>query len=44
MDFSSLIAIFIMVLIYGSAFVVVMYLLIKRIEEKQKEDFEQRDN
>tara|TARA_R110002049_G_scaffold306430_1_gene504876 strand:- start:619 stop:747 length:129 start_codon:yes stop_codon:yes gene_type:complete len=40
----SLIPIFIMMLIYGSVFAIIIYLIFKRIEDKKKEDFEKRDN
>ncbi|MFS4447727.1 hypothetical protein [Maribacter sp. 2307UL18-2] len=33
-----------MLLIYGGLFGVLIYLVIRRIEEKGKEDFEKRDN
>ncbi|WP_281501036.1 hypothetical protein [Cellulophaga sp. F20128] len=41
---STLIPIFIMILIYGSVFMILIYLIVKRIADKKKENFEKRDN
>jgi len=36
--------ILLMILFYGGVLVALVYLIIKRIEEKKHEDFEKRDN
>lgn len=40
----ALIPFILMILFYGSIFIALVYLILKRIEEKKHEDFEQRDN
>jgi len=40
----ELFPVLLMILIYGSFFAVIIYLIFKRIEDKKKENFEKRDN
>ena len=43
MDFIAFLPILIMILVYGSIAVILLYLIVKRIEDRRKEDFEKRD-
>jgi len=40
----TLLPFLLMILFYGGILVALVYLIIKRIEEKKHEDFEKRDN
>lgn len=40
----ALIPIFFMILIYGAFFCAIIYLIVKRLEDKKNERFEKRDN
>lgn len=44
MEVFAFIPILFMILLYGGLFVLLLYFIIKRIEAKSKENFEQRDN
>lgn len=40
----ELLPLLLMFLFYGGLFVLLIYFVVKRIEDKSKEDFEKRDN
>ncbi len=43
MEFFAFLPILIMILVYGGAFAILVYLIVQRIEDRRKEDFEKRD-
>ena len=44
MDFDSIVNIGIQVLIWAAIVIILIYLVVRRIEIKKREDFEDRDN
>ena len=41
---SGLIPVLIMIMVYGTILGLIIYLIVKRVEDKKKETFEKRDN
>lgn len=44
MDFDSIVILGIQVLVWAAVLIILIYLVIRRIEIKKREDFEDRDN